>query len=208
MDRVREIYKVVENLLANERNHVKGCTRRDRVHEHVAMDADKVLGVQDRILILVLLASSFACHPAARRGGSFLKRTSTHLACRIHDLRRELFSLEMNLFGKGVFNGRVVTFNKVSLDELDRERGFPYCSHFGQMIWKLWKGDCRGCIYPLIGSRQLLSFAVLPVLAPFWCVKLCLHMFEDVKRECESKLRDFTLCLKLLGARKRSSSST
>lgn len=45
--------KVVQNLVPDDLDHLKGRHRLDRVHQHVAMDADKVLRVQDAVLILL-----------------------------------------------------------------------------------------------------------------------------------------------------------
>ena len=43
---------MVQDLVANDLHHLEALGRGDRVHEHVAMNADKVLRVQDAVLIL------------------------------------------------------------------------------------------------------------------------------------------------------------
>lgn len=38
-------YEVVKNLVPQDTDHLKRLARGDRVDEHVAMDADEVLGI-------------------------------------------------------------------------------------------------------------------------------------------------------------------
>lgn len=38
-------YEVVQNLVSDNSNHVKGLRGSDRVHQHVPMDANEVFGV-------------------------------------------------------------------------------------------------------------------------------------------------------------------
>lgn len=45
-------YKVVENLVANDADHLEGLPRGDRVDEDVAMYANDVLGVENTVFIL------------------------------------------------------------------------------------------------------------------------------------------------------------
>ena len=45
-------HQVVQDLLPDDLHHLERGQRRHRVHEHVAMDADEVLRVQDAVLIL------------------------------------------------------------------------------------------------------------------------------------------------------------
>ena len=45
-------YKVVQDLIANDARHLKALLGSNRVDNHVAMDADKVLGVENTVFIL------------------------------------------------------------------------------------------------------------------------------------------------------------
>jgi nanoRNase/pAp phosphatase (c-di-AMP/oligoRNAs hydrolase) len=42
----------VDDLVINDLDHFKGISRGDRVDENKAMDADGMLGVEDRVLVL------------------------------------------------------------------------------------------------------------------------------------------------------------
>jgi hypothetical protein len=53
-ERKWEEYEVVQDLLADDLCGVEGGSALDRVDDHVAMDADEVLGVQVAVLILEL----------------------------------------------------------------------------------------------------------------------------------------------------------
>ena len=89
------------------------------------MDADKVLGIKDGILILARLALSV--HGGLQRTGvASMERTcpGTHLSCRVDYLRREVFPFVGDDFGEGVFDGGVVALDKVPFNILDRERRF------------------------------------------------------------------------------------
>lgn len=47
-----EAYKVIEDFVAQDTNHLKRLSRGDGVDEHVAMDADEMLGIQDAVFVL------------------------------------------------------------------------------------------------------------------------------------------------------------
>lgn len=51
---------------------------------------------------------------------------STHLASGIYDLSCELLPFKLDDFAESIFNGRVITLNEVPIDELNRQRRFPY----------------------------------------------------------------------------------
>lgn len=51
-------YEVIENLIANDTRHLKALLASDRVHNHVSMNADKVLRVEDTVFILVTTKTS------------------------------------------------------------------------------------------------------------------------------------------------------
>jgi len=48
-----ETYEVVQDLVADDARHFEALLACDRVDNHVAMDANKVLRVENAILILV-----------------------------------------------------------------------------------------------------------------------------------------------------------
>ena len=43
---------MVEDLVPQDADHLKGLPRGDGVDEHVAMDADEVLGIEDAVFVL------------------------------------------------------------------------------------------------------------------------------------------------------------
>lgn len=88
---------MIENLIPNDGDHLKGGERCDRVDQHITVDADEVLRVQDTVLIL---------------------------ASRIDDLGSIVLTLDPNYLAESVFDGRIVAFDKVAVNILDGERGF------------------------------------------------------------------------------------
>ena len=48
----------IDDLVVHDLDHVEGLARRHRVDEHEAMDADRVLRVQDRVLVLCTTTSN------------------------------------------------------------------------------------------------------------------------------------------------------
>ena len=58
-------HQVIEDLLADDAHHLKRLLGCHRVDQHVAVDADKVLGVEYAVLILA--PSAPAPHDSARR---------------------------------------------------------------------------------------------------------------------------------------------
>ena len=42
----------IDDLVVHDLHHVERLLGRDGVHEHVAVDADGMLGVEDRVLVL------------------------------------------------------------------------------------------------------------------------------------------------------------
>jgi len=97
---------VVQDLVADDLDHLKRLLRRDAVDEHVAVDADEVLRVEDAVLVL----------PG-----------------RVDDLGRVLLALVADLLAEGVLNGRVVALDEVAVDVADREGGFA-CAGRGGVV--------------------------------------------------------------------------
>ena len=88
---------MIQYLLSNNLDHLERTLRRDAKHEHVAMDSDAVLALQNTVLVLS--------------------------SC-INNLGREILAFVFDHCAKGVLDGRVVGFDKVVLDVLDSQRGF------------------------------------------------------------------------------------
>ena len=83
---------MVKYLIPNDATHLKTLLASHRVHDHIAMDANEVLAIEDRVLIL----------PG-----------------RINDLYREVLVFVPDDFAEGVLDGRVVRVDEVAVDELD-----------------------------------------------------------------------------------------
>jgi hypothetical protein len=47
-----QTYKVVQDLITNDARHLEALLRGNRIDDHVAMNADKVLGVENAVFIL------------------------------------------------------------------------------------------------------------------------------------------------------------
>lgn len=54
MQRQIKTYKMVEDFIADNLHHLERLHRRNRVDEHVAMNTNKVLRIQDAVFILCL----------------------------------------------------------------------------------------------------------------------------------------------------------
>lgn len=86
---------MVQNLVPDHLDHLERGQRRDAVDQHVAVDADEVLRVEDAVLIL---------------------------AGRVDDLGRVVLPLVPDLLAEGVLDGRVVALDEVPVDVADGER--------------------------------------------------------------------------------------
>jgi hypothetical protein len=98
---------VVQNLVPDHLHHLKGLQRRDAVDQHIPVNADKVLRVQDAVLVL----------PG-----------------RVDNLGRKLLALVADLLAKGVLDGRVVALDKVPVDIADCQRGLA-CLFQTRIAW-------------------------------------------------------------------------
>lgn len=47
------MYQKIQDLVSDDLHHFEGLGGGDRIHEHVAMNPNGVLGVQDAIFILI-----------------------------------------------------------------------------------------------------------------------------------------------------------
>ena len=95
----RKTYQVVENLVPDHLDHLERGQRRDAVDQHVAVDADKVLAIQNTVFIL---------------------------AGRVDNLGRVVLPLVADLLAKRVLDGRVVALDKVPVDVAHREGRFAF----------------------------------------------------------------------------------
>lgn len=43
---------MIENFISEDPDHIKGLLRGDRVDQHVAMNANEMLGIQDAVFVL------------------------------------------------------------------------------------------------------------------------------------------------------------
>nr|POF07767.1 hypothetical protein CFP56_75713 [Quercus suber] len=88
---------MIEDLVPNDAAHLKALLVADRVDDHVAVNADEVLAVQDSVLILT-------------RG--------------IDHLDGKVLILVPDHFAKSVLDGGVVRVDEVAVDILHSERAF------------------------------------------------------------------------------------
>jgi len=88
---------MIENLVANHLHHLKRLQRGHRVDQHVAMDADKMLAIQNTVFILAGCVDNFC---------------------------REVLSLVANLLAERIFNCRIVALDEVSVDIAYCQRRF------------------------------------------------------------------------------------
>jgi hypothetical protein len=92
-------YEVVKDLVPDDADHLEALLAADRVDDHVAVDSDEVLGVEDAVLVLA--------------GG-------------VDHLDGEVVVAVADHFAEGVFDGRVVRVDKVAVDVLDCEGGLAW----------------------------------------------------------------------------------
>ena len=87
---------MVQNLLSYYTDHLEALLATNAIHYHIAMDADEVLAVQYRVLVLP---------------GS------------IDDLGRKVLVLISYYFRECVLDGRVICIDEVAVNVLDGEGG-------------------------------------------------------------------------------------
>lgn len=148
-------YQVVENLVSNDAGHLERLLGRDRVNDHIAMDADEVLRVQNAVLILQKVRGEasqplflrISCsHTVASSAGGFscllnpqpcrsmvpppptCPRNVTYLAGGIDDFGSIVLALVADDLAERIFDGRVVALDKVAVYELHGERRFTCAS--------------------------------------------------------------------------------
>lgn len=85
---------MIKDFVPDRLHHFKRRKRRYRVHQDVTMDSNKMLGVQDAVLVL---------------------------SGRIDNLSQVVLSLKPDILAEGVLDGRVVAVDKVAVHKPDRE---------------------------------------------------------------------------------------
>lgn len=90
---------MIQNLIPYDPAHLEAGLAGDRVDDHVAVDADEVLAVEDGVLVLP-------------RG--------------VDDLDGEVRVTVADQLAEGVLDGGVVGVDEVAVDVLDREGGFAW----------------------------------------------------------------------------------
>ncbi len=95
----RETHQMIQDLIPDDAAHVEALLAAHAVHNHVAVDADEVLAVEDRVLVL---------------------------ARRVDDFGREVLVAVADHFAEGVFYRGVVGVDEVAVDVADREGGFAW----------------------------------------------------------------------------------
>jgi hypothetical protein len=90
---------VIQNLIPYDAHHLEALLAADRVDDHVAVDADEVLGVEDAVLVLA--------------GG-------------VDHLDGEVVVAVADDFAESVFDGRVIRVDEVAVDILNCEGRFTW----------------------------------------------------------------------------------
>ena len=100
IERLREgatTYQVVQDLVSDDAHHLEALLAADRVDDHVAVDANEVLGVEDAVFVLA--------------GG-------------VDHLDGKVMVAVADDLAESVLDGRVVGVDKVAVDVLHCEGGF------------------------------------------------------------------------------------
>jgi len=117
---------VIQNLISDNLNHLKRLRGSNRVNQHIPMNANEVLRVQNRIFILRPISPNphqdIKYHVISPRGGK--RRISAHLPSGINDLSGVVLTLKLDNFAEGVLDRGGVALYKVPVYELHREGGF------------------------------------------------------------------------------------
>lgn len=80
-DGCEDTYQVIQNLIPDDPHHFKALLARHRVHDHVPVNSDKVLVVENRVFIL---------------------------SCGVDDFYRKVLVSVSDHFAKGVFDRGIV----------------------------------------------------------------------------------------------------
>lgn len=96
----KKTYQVIQDLIPNNAHHLEALLAADRIHNHIAMNSDEVLGVEDAVLVLA--------------GG-------------VDHLDGKVVVAVADDLAESVFDGRIVRVDEVPVDVLHCEGGFACC---------------------------------------------------------------------------------
>lgn len=136
-----QTYKMIQNLISDNTGHFEALLASDRIHNHVAMDADEMFRIEDAVLILLNHSCQSCFHDACEivdwwwQGGcgsrvwlydAGRKEKLMYLSRRIDDLCRKILILVPNQFAKSVLDGRIVAVDEVAVDKLHGQTRFAW----------------------------------------------------------------------------------
>jgi hypothetical protein len=177
---------VIEDLITNDARHLEALLGSDRIYNHVAMDANEMLGVEDTVLVLqrdILSANCseqrltrtfqrgtgciervqrvmVGCGDARRDAGG--KKSSKYLTGRIDNLRCKVLVLIPDHLAEGVLNCRIVAVDKVAVHELHRHTRLACCVR--------QSGTSHMLAQTTRNLRDHSPTARLPTMATFLCL--------------------------------------
>lgn len=105
---------MIQNFIPDDSDHLKALLATDTVNNHVSMDADEVLAVQNGVFILSICPSVLF----SRRDASLFV---AYLASSVDDFHSKVLVLMFDDFGEGVFDSGVVRIDEMAIDELNRQ---------------------------------------------------------------------------------------
>ena len=124
----RSMYQVVEDFVPKDADHLEGLLGSNGIDEHVAMDADEVLGVQDAVFVLERgwagQVSGGRSQPAAGRFGMGYPWRSAYLPRGVDYFCGKVLTFVFDDATERVFDCRIVAFHKVPIHKLHRQGGF------------------------------------------------------------------------------------
>ena len=131
---------MIEDLIAQDADHVEGLPRGHGVDQHVAMNANEMLGIQDAVFVLVhVFSPSRSIAASSRYGGhgghgghgrivtvhaapAQHQEMSAYLTSRVDYFSRKLLASMSDDATKCVLDGGIVAFHEMSVHKSDRER--------------------------------------------------------------------------------------
>jgi len=120
---------VVEDLVAEDANHVEGLLGGDGVDQNITVNANEVFRIQDTVFILVvvmlILATDFF-HLTRFCVAAPPSLQSSYLTSGVNNLSSIILPLVFHNLAERVFDGGVVAFDEMTVDELDSEGGLAY----------------------------------------------------------------------------------
>lgn len=113
---------MIQDLVAQDADDVEGLPGSNGVDKHVAMDADEVLGVQNAIFVLERRASQADDRRLQQAILGWVDPwLSAYLTRGVDYFRGEVLAFISDDTTEGIFDCRIIAFNKVPVHELHRE---------------------------------------------------------------------------------------